>query len=79
MGGPWYTPSRSPREGVTFVSRVPTVTDMGPRAWILGSVVTFEAMQLRGVSKVATLTWMGHSFGLRRAQLQTPHNSYLYT
>ena len=26
-------------------------------------------MQLRGVSKVATLTWMGYGFGPRRAQL----------
>ena len=50
---------RSPRESVTFISKVPTVTDMGPRAWILVSVATFEAMQLRGMSKVATLTWMG--------------------
>ena len=35
------------------------------------SVVTFEAMQLRGVSKVATLTWIGHGFGPRCAQLLT--------
>ena len=34
------------------------------------SFVAFETMQLlRGVSKVATLTWMGHELGLRRAQL----------
>ena len=56
---------------VTFVSTVPTVTGMGPEPGILVSVVTFEAMQLRGVSKVATLTWIGHGFGLRRAQLLT--------
>ena len=42
-----------------------------PLHTILVSVVTFEAMQLRGVSKVATLTWIGHGFGLRRAQLLT--------
>ena len=56
---------------VTLVSRVPTVAGMGsPSPRILVSVVAFEAMQLR-VSKVATLTWMGHGFGLRRAQLRT--------
>ena len=38
---------------------------------ILVNVVTFEAMQLPGVSKVATRTWMGHGFGLHRAQLLT--------
>ena len=57
---------------VTFVSEVPTVTGMAPpEPAIFVSVVAFEAMQLRGVSKVATLTWMGHGFGLRRAQLLT--------
>ena len=35
------------------------------------SVGTSEAMQLRGVSKVATLTWIGHDFDLRRAPLLT--------
>ena len=45
------------------------------------SVVAFEAMQLRGVSKVATLAWMGHGFGLRRAQLLTlnPKPFHIYT
>ena len=57
---------------VTLVSKVPTVTGMGPpEPGILVSVVTFEAMQFVGVSKLSTLTWMGHGFGLRRAQLLT--------
>ena len=46
------------------------------------SIVTFEAMQLHGVTKVAKLTWIGHGFGLRRAQLLTLNRktlSYLYT
>ena len=38
---------------------------------ILVSVVTFEAVQLRGVSKLATLTWAGHGFGLRRTHMLT--------
>ena len=33
--------------------------------------MSFEAMQLRGVPKVATLSLMGHGFGLRRAQFLT--------
>ena len=45
--------------------------DGPPEPAIFVSVVAFEAMQLRGVSKVAALTWMGHGFGLRRAQLLT--------
>ena len=49
---------------VTFVSTLPVVTGMGPEPGIL---VTFEALQLRGVSKVATLAWIGHGFGLRPA------------
>ena len=49
------------REGRSFVSKVPTVTGMGPpEPGILVSVVTFEATQLRGVFKVATLSWLGH-------------------
>ena len=51
---------------ITFVSTVPVVTGMGPEPVILVSV-TFEALQLRGVSKVATLAWIGHGFGLRPA------------
>ena len=35
------------------------------------SVVTFQAMQLRGVSNAATLSWRGHGFGPRCAQLLT--------
>ena len=52
-----------------------------PEPGILVSVVTFEAMQLRGVSKVATVTWIGHGFGLRRAQLLTlnPKPFHIYT
>ena len=45
--------------------------DGPPEPGILMSVVTFEAMQLRGVSKVATLSWTGHGFGLCCAQLLT--------
>ena len=45
--------------------------DWPPEPAIFVSEVPFEAMQLRGVSKVATLTWMGHGFGLRRAHLLT--------
>ena len=62
---------------VSFVSKVPTVTGMGPpEPGILVSVVTFEAMQLRGVSKVATL-----GFGLCRAQLLTLNHKpfHIYT
>ena len=55
--------TRIPREG--------SHRDGPPQPRILVSVVAFEAMQLRGVSKVATLTWMNHGFGLRRAQLLT--------
>ena len=51
---------------ITFVSTVPVVTGMGLEPVILVSV-TFEALQLRGVSKVATLAWIGHGFGLRPA------------
>ena len=62
--------TRNPREGRAFVSKVPTVTGMGPlEPGILVSVVTFEATQLRGVFKVATLSWLGHGFGLCCAQL----------
>ena len=45
------------------------------------SGVTFKAVQLRGVPKVATLTWMGHGLGLRRAQLLTvnPKPFHIYT
>ena len=46
---------------------------MGPEPGILVSVVTFEAMQLRGVSNAATLSWTGHGFGPRCAQLLTPN------
>ena len=54
----------------TFVAKVPTVTGMGPpEPGILVSVVTFEAMQLRGVSKVATL-----GFGLS-PKLNTHHHT----
>ena len=55
--------------------------DKPPEPAILVSVVAFEAMQLRGVSKVASLTCMGHGFGLRRAQLLTlnPKPFYIYT
>ena len=45
--------------------------DGPPEPGILVSVVTVEAMQLRGVSKMATLSWTGHGFGLRCAQLLT--------
>ena len=38
---------------------------------ILVSVVTVEAMQLRGVPNAATLSWTGHGFGPRCAQLLT--------
>ena len=51
-----------------------------PEPAIFVSVVALEAMQLRGVSKVATLAWMGHGFGLRRAQLLTlnPKSFHIY-
>ena len=42
-----------------------------PRAGDLVSVVTLEAMQLRGVPNAATLSWTGHGFGPRCAQLLT--------
>ena len=61
--------TRNPR----FKRKVPTVTGMGPpEPGILVSVVTFEALGPRGVSKVATLTWMGHGFGLRRGPAADP-------
>ena len=69
---PWFSPEILARV-VSFVSTVPTVTGMGPpEPGILVSVVTFEAMQLRGVSK---------GFGLCRAQLLTlnPKLFHIYT
>ena len=51
---------------VKFVSTVPVVTGMGPEPGILVSV-TLEALQFRGLSKVATRAWIGHGFGLRPA------------
>ena len=74
--------TRNPREGRTFVSKVPTVTGMAfPEPGILVSVVTFEATQLCGVFKVATLSWLGHGFGLCSAQLLTlnPKPVQIYT
>ena len=57
---------------VTLVSKVPNShRDGPPEPGILLSVLTLEAMQLLGVSKVATLAWMGYGFGLRRAELLT--------
>ena len=87
---PWYPPPQMVktrifvyiREGRGFVSKVPTVTGMGPpEPGILVSVVTFEATQLRGVFKVATLSWLGHGFGLCYAQLLTlnPKPVQIYT
>ena len=50
---------------------------------ILVNVVTFEsyATSWRVHAKVATLIWMGHGFGLRRAQLLTlnPKPFHIYT
>ena len=45
------------------------------------SIETFESIQFRGVSKVATLAWIDHGFGLRRAQLLTlnPKSVHIYT
>ena len=64
--------TRKPCEGRHFcLNSANSHRDWPPEPGILVSVVTFEAMQLPGVSKVATLTWMGHGFGLRRAQLLT--------
>ena len=73
---PWYGPpmlyTRNPREGRHFcLKSVNSHRDGPPEPAIFVSVVAFEAKQPRGVSKVATLTWMGHGFGLRRAQLLT--------
>ena len=49
--------TRNPREGRTFVSKnANSHRDGPPEPGILVSVATFEATQLRGVSKVATLT-----------------------
>ena len=59
---------RNPRKGRTFVSKVPTVTGMSPRT---GDPRDFQAMQLRGVSNAATLSWTGQGFGPRCAQLLT--------
>ena len=66
---------------VTLVSKVPTVTGGAPRTWDPRECCAFQAMQLRGVSKVATLTWMRHGFGLCRAQLLTlnPKPFHIYT
>ena len=50
-----YTPEILVRV-VTVVSKVPSHRD-GPEPAIFVTVVAFEAMQLRGVSKVATPTW----------------------
>ena len=57
--------ARNPRKGRTFfcLKNANSHRDGPPEPGILVSVVTFEAMQLRGVSKVATLTWIGHGFG----------------
>ena len=68
---PWYTPEILVRV-VTLVSKCQQSQGWAPRTGILVSVVTFEAMQLRGVSKVKTLAWLGHGFGLCRAQLLNP-------
>ena len=53
VSAPWYTPEILVRV-VTFVSKVPIVTGTGPPNLV--SVVTFEAMQLRGMFKVAIYT-----------------------
>ena len=61
---PGYAPEILVRV-ITVVSKVPTVTGMGPNprsSYIFVSVVAFAA------KFVATLTWMGYGFGLRRAQ-----------
>ena len=64
--------TRNPREGRHIcLKSANSHRDGPPEPGILVSVVTFEAMQLRGMSKVVTLTWIGHGFGLRRAQLLT--------
>ena len=60
--------TRNPREGRHFCLKSTNSHRDGPPN---PGIVTCEAMQLRGVSKVSTLTWMGHDFGLRRAQLLT--------
>ena len=63
---------RNPREGRhCCLKSANSHRDGPPEPAIFVSVVAFEAMQLRGVSKVATLTWKIHGFGLRRAQLLT--------
>ena len=72
----WYGPpmvcTRNPREGRHCCLKSANGHRDGPlEPATLVSVVDFEAMQLRGVSKLATLTWMGHGFRLRRAQLLT--------
>ena len=74
--------TRNPREGRhIYLKSANSHRDGPPEPGILVSVVTFEAMQLRGMSKVVTLTWIGHGFGLRRAQLLTlnPKPFHIYT
>ena len=74
--------TRNPREGRHIcLKSANSHRDGPPEPGILVSVVTFEAMQLRGMSKVVTLSWIGHGFGLRRAQLLTlnPKPFHIYT
>ena len=74
MVPPWYTPEILVSV-VTVVSKVATVPGMGDLRECCG------AMQLRGMSKVVTLTFTGLGFGLCRAQLVTlsPKPFHIYT
>ena len=74
--------TRNPREcRHVYLKSANRHRDGPPEPGIPVSVVTFEARRLRGVSKVATLTWMGHGFGLHRAQLLilNPKPFHIYT
>ena len=76
---PWYTPEILVRV-VTFLHhKCQQSQESAPRTWDPRECCDFEAMQVRGVSKVATLTWMGHGFGLRRAQLLTLDSKPFHT
>ena len=69
---PYRVSEGAPREGRHCCLKSANSHRNGPpEPGILVSVVTCEAMQLRGVSKVATLTWMGNGFG---KQPHHPHH-----
>ena len=77
----WVFVARNPREGRHCCLNCQQSQGWPPEPAIFVSVVAVEAMQIRGVPKVTPLTWMGHGFGLRRAQLLTlnPQPFHIYT